>query len=260
MIKRAKELRAEARESLSGNWLIAVLAGLMASILGATGGFSFSFSFGSNNSGVENADGATAQEIITEAFEQLPDGVGTIFIALFATLFAVIAIISLVQFFIGPAAEIGYNKFNIDMVNGQDANFTTIFSGFKIFIKALGLRLFMILFTFLWMLLFFIPGIIAAYRYSMAPYIMAENPNIGIREAVNMSKQMMKGYKWRYFCLGLSFIGWAILCAFFTCGIGFLWLFPYMYAANAAFYRMVSANYNAQQTNVNVPYIPQSVN
>lgn len=259
MIKRAKELRAEARESLSGNWLIAVLAGLMAAILGATSGFSFSFSFGSSNSGVENADGATAQEIITEAFEQLPDGMGTIFIAAVAAIFSFAAIVSLVYMFIGPAAAIGYNRFNIDMVNGQGANFTTIFSGFKIFFKAFGLSLFMGLFTFLWALLFFIPGIIAAFRYSMAPYIMAENPNIGIREAVNMSKQMMKGYKWRYFCLGLSFIGWAILCVF-TCGIGVLWLNPYIYAANAAFYRMVSANYNAQQTNANVPYIPQSVN
>lgn len=93
----------------------------------------------------------------------------------------------------------------------------------------------MALFIWLWSLLFIVPGIIAAYRYRLAPYLMAENPNLGIREAVNMSKELMAGHKWRLFCLNLSFIGWGILSAL-TCGIGDLWLNPYIYAANAAFY------------------------
>lgn len=102
-------------------------------------------------------------------------------------------------------------------------------------LKAMGLNLFMALFIWLWSLLFIVPGIIAAYRYRLAPYLMAENPNLGIREAVNMSKELMAGNKWRLFCLHLSFIGWGILSAL-TCGIGDLWLNPYIYAANAAFY------------------------
>ena len=75
------------------------------------------------------------------------------------------------------------------------------------FLKAMGLNLFMALFIWLWSLLFIVPGIIAAYRYRLAPYLMAENPNLGIREAVNMSKELMAGHKWRLFCLNLSFIG-----------------------------------------------------
>ena len=50
-----------------------------------------------------------------------------------------------------------------------------------------------------------------------------------------MSKELMAGHKWRLFCLNLSFIGWGILSAL-TCGIGDLWLNPYIYAAKAAFY------------------------
>ena len=134
------------------------------------------------------------------------------------------------------ALEMGLNKYYIDLVaENRQGEVSVIFSRFDIFFKALGLNLFMALFIWLWTLLFIVPGIIAGYRYCLAPYLMAENPNLGIREAVNMSKELMAGHKWRLFCLNLSFIGWAILSAL-TCGIGDLWLSPYIYAANAAFY------------------------
>ena len=84
-----------------------------------------------------------------------------------------------------------------------------------------------------------IPGIIAAYRYSMATYIMAENPDMKAMEAIEASKQMMSGNKFRLFCLDLSFIGWDIL-GMITLGIGMLFVRPYQQAAKAAFYREVS--------------------
>lgn len=92
------------------------------------------------------------------------------------------------------------------------------------------------LFTFLWSLLFVIPGIIAAYRYSMATYIMAENPTIAPTEAIERSKALMDGRKGDLFCLDLSFFGWALLTVL-TAGIGALWLTPYMAVSRAAFYR-----------------------
>lgn len=134
--------------------------------------------------------------------------------SLFGSLIALV--LSIVVLLFSGALEMGLNKYYIDL-------------------KAMGLNLFMALFIWLWSLLFIVPGIIAAYRYRLAPYLMAENPNLGIREAVNMSKELMAGHKWRLFCLNLSFIGWGILSAL-TCGIGDLWLNPYIYAANAAFY------------------------
>ncbi len=95
------------------------------------------------------------------------------------------------------------------------------------------------IFVLLWTLLFIIPGIIASYSYAMAPFIMLENPNCGARCAISESKEMMRGNKWRLFCLDISFIGWIILSAF-TLGIGYLWLNPYMEVSRAAFYREIS--------------------
>ena len=56
---------------------------------------------------------------------------------------------------------------------------------------------------------------------------------------MKISKQMMKGNKWRLFCLQFSFIGWMILGTV-TMGIGFLWINPYMNAATTAFYDEIS--------------------
>ena len=66
-------------------------------------------------------------------------------------------------------------------------------------------------------------------------FILAEDSSIQPMEALRKSKQMMDGYKWKLFCLGLRFIGWFLL-AILTLGIGFLWLIPYMYISFAKFY------------------------
>lgn len=88
-------------------------------------------------------------------------------------------------------------------------------------------------------MLFVIPGIVAAYSYAMAPFIMLENPNCGARQALAESKEMMRGNRWRLFCLEISFVGWSIL-NLFTLGIGSLWLNPYVEVSRAAFYREIS--------------------
>ena len=76
---------------------------------------------------------------------------------------------------------------------------------------------------------------IVAISYSITFFIMADNPNIHPLKAIRKSKQMMYGYKWKFFCLCCRFIGWTYLCPF-TLGIGFLWLTPYIYVSMAKFY------------------------
>ena len=88
-------------------------------------------------------------------------------------------------------------------------------------------------------IVFIIPGIIAAYSYAMTGYILAEHPELTAGEAIDRSKQMMYGNRWRLFCLQFSFIGWDILSSL-SLGIGTLWLRPYKQAATAAFYRDIS--------------------
>lgn len=86
------------------------------------------------------------------------------------------------------------------------------------------------LFILLWSFVFIIPGIIKSYQYCMINYILAENPGIDRKRAFELSKAMTKGNKFRIFLFSLSFIGW-ILLSLLTCGIGLLFLAPYMEAA-----------------------------
>ena len=92
------------------------------------------------------------------------------------------------------------------------------------------------LYTFLWSLLFVIPGIVKAYEYRMIPYLLAENPNISEEEAFGRSRQMMDGQKWNVFVLDLSFIGWHILGVLTLGLVDVFWTQPYQEMTNAALY------------------------
>lgn len=114
------------------------------------------------------------------------------------------------------------------------------------------------LFTFLWSLLFIIPGIIKAYQYRMIPYILAEHPEMPCSEVFEKSKQMMQGQKWNAFVLDLSFIGWEIL-SLLTLGIlGIFYVDPYRCMTNAALYEALE--YGNAGSNVNSSAISISDN
>jgi len=140
----------------------------------------------------------------------------------------------------GPLA-IGLAIFSLSISRNQDTKLEQIFQGFNNFGTALGAYLLMVLFIILWMLLLIIPGIIASISYSMTFYILADDNSISAMDAIKKSKKMMYGYKWKYFCLGLRFFGWALLCIL-TLGIGFLWLMPYIQVSMAKFYDDIKAN------------------
>ena len=89
--------------------------------------------------------------------------------------------------------------------------------------------------VWLWSLLFVIPGIIKGFSYSMVYYIKADHPEYGWRECLEESEKMMKGYKFKYFLLNLSFIGW-ILLSIVTFGLSTFWVTAYMSTASTVFY------------------------
>ncbi len=91
------------------------------------------------------------------------------------------------------------------------------------------------LLNFLWYLLLIIPGIVKSYAYSQVPYLLADNPGIGYRRAVQLSNQMTRGHKFRIFVLDLSFIGW-ILLGMLALFVGVLFVLPYIYATKAELY------------------------
>ncbi len=134
----------------------------------------------------------------------------------------------------GPFA-LGLAIFALSLSRNQDAKLSQIFEGFQKYGVAFGAYILQLIFVLLWMILLIIPGIIAAIAYSQTYYILAEDDSIGPLQAITKSKEMMKGNKWKYFCLGLRFIGWGLLCIL-TLGIGYLWLAPYMMISYAKFY------------------------
>ena len=77
--------------------------------------------------------------------------------------------------------------------------------------------------------------IILAYAYCMVPYLLYDYPELSVREAMKISREMMRGHKWELFVLDLTFIGWIIL-SIFTLGLGILFVEPYQQAARSAFY------------------------
>jgi len=134
----------------------------------------------------------------------------------------------------GPFA-LGFTGYFLRRVRGEPIHLSNIFEGFYHILPSFLLTFLSGLFIGLWCLLLIVPGIIKALAYSMAFYIMRDNPAIEPLDAISKSQKMMKGYKWKLFCLQLSFIGWALLCAL-TLGIGSFWLYPYMSMSMANFY------------------------
>ncbi len=91
------------------------------------------------------------------------------------------------------------------------------------------------LYHWLWSLTI-VGGWIKGYSYLMVPYLAAENPDLKGGEAIRVSRQMMKGNKWRAFLLDCSFLGWHLL-SFLTLGlVDVLYANPYKAGARAELY------------------------
>lgn len=136
-----------------------------------------------------------------------------------------------------PLAVGVYNAFNALYVSSNPNVLSNSFGfGFRIYGRAVAGMLLVGIFTVLWSLLLVVPGIVKAYSYSLTPYILVDDPDISVREAIRKSQRLMQGQKFNLFWLELSFIGWHILCIL-TCGIGYLWFYPYYMTAHAAFYQ-----------------------
>lgn len=117
----------------------------------------------------------------------------------------------------------------------QISQLFTIYADLKYALKLIGVSIVVSIFVFLWSLLLIIPGIIKSLAYSQFFFLLRDHPEYSITEAITESRKIMTGYKWKYFLLNLSFIGWGIL-ALITLGIGFLWLIPYISTSLATFY------------------------
>ena len=240
---RSSEIKATAKEALKGNWFKAIFASFVASLFGAStisnNSFSFNFDFSLPDTTVPEENGSdavtTALNLVTEngSYEQAMAMLGVLVLA-FAAFMMIYGIVMLT---VGSAVSIGYSQFNLDLIDGIKPKIGTLFACFGQIGTAIRAKLLAALYIFLGFIFFIIPGIRMSFSYAMVNFVMAENPDMNAREALRESKRIMKGHKWRFFCLECSFILPILLCLFFTLGIGFIWLTPYMNASYAAFYR-----------------------
>jgi len=295
--KNAAYYRAKAREVLKPCYWYAVLAALIASLLGGvTSGVSVNvnFNFGSGNSSETNVQLDSFLHEFEEngfaAFEEVMP-----FLIIFISIFAVAMLFALLLYlFVGAPVALGYQRYNLHVVDGEGKKLDVLFRYFKVgYLKSVGARLLydlilaacalplaavsglllwgnrgaiMSLFRgdatpWAWASLALISLVIFAvslltallqtwlkYRYAFCFMILAEYPELSVVDAFRNSASLMRGKKWRFFCLQLSFLGWILLATFCTCGIGAIFLTPYREAANAAFYDEITNRTAAKET------------
>ena len=130
--------------------------------------------------------------------------------------------------------QVGIALYCLGVYKGTEVGFSTIFSrfnGFKpiLFMLLLGVAI------VLGLILFVVPGIIIALMYSQVFFILAEDPDVGVIEAFNLSNQMMKNNKWQLFMLNLEALFYLFI-GVFTLFIWWAWLIPRYSVAYSGFY------------------------
>ena len=246
-MKTAADFRAIARDALKGVWTMAVIIGIIASMLGGgnTGSSGPKVNFDLDDGHFSANVDVAGQTILSTDRHHNNSHSGTglrgVIAAIGLTLYAMIGALAMGVFFflLGSVIKIGYAQCNLDLIDRRQLSYSTLFLYFPEW-KTLAMTNFLrALYVFLWSLLLIIPGIMKSYSYAMVSYLLSENPQLTPQEALHRSAAMMDGNRMRLFSLHLSFIGWDLL-ATLTFGIGYLWLTPYKEAANAAFYRELS--------------------
>ena len=166
-----------------------------------------------------------------------------------STAFWLIRGLEILAMLVTPCLSLGMYKWLMDLLHGEEQPVNAVFSRMRLFFKAIGLQLLIILKVLLWtlpglavmiivmlpvlragttqaqldamaqvqgmsflpMLLMIVPGVIAALRYALSEYIMAEKPESKIRFCVSHSKELMKDQKKNLFFLLTSFLLWYLL-------------------------------------------------
>ena len=141
-----------------------------------------------------------------------------------------------VSIFVSGPLVVGTARFFLQ-TREYDTEFSVLFSGFNGSQYWSNIRTMIMkgIYITLWTFLLIIPGIVKAYEYYFVHYILAENPNISTKRALQLSKAMTDGYKWNIFVLELSFLGWYLLGAL-CFGVGVLFVAPYVEATMAELY------------------------
>lgn len=136
---------------------------------------------------------------------------------------------------VGLVLNGGYYIYCMGIRRGAEMPYATLADGLGVAGKLIWCAIQMSVKIFLWSMLFWIPGIIAVYRYRFAYYNILTDGSLTAGGAIRLSCQQTSGMKWQLFVLDLSFIGWSLLSAL-TMGLLNVWLTPYMTLCDLAYF------------------------
>ncbi len=258
------EIKRRGRETFFGSYWRCVLTGFIMLIV--TGGFSSinlnvnGFNSTNSMSGITESGGnmdissvfsTPDPEAVAETYNEIASELSSLgptlyfIIGVFVMLFLIVLIISFVisAFLLLPLSS-GCQKFFAESSRKRSYSISDIAYAFNSnYLNVVKTLFLMDIKIFLWTLLLIIPGVVKAYEYRMIPYIIADDPTMPSAEAFARSRQMMTGHKWHTFLYDLSFIGWIFL-SIFTCGLlAIFYVRPYMMAADAELYLVLSGEH-----------------
>lgn len=150
-------------------------------------------------------------------------------------------VISFLIYIVEMMLGAGMVIFALNVARRTDNSVGNLFDGFGQFLRIFGLYFMEGVFIFLWALLFVFPGIVAAYRYRLAIYLLLEHREMGIMDCIRESKRLMSGRKLELFVMDLSFLGWYLLAVIPFVGLVVnIYVTPYVETTRAGFYLAVT--------------------
>lgn len=153
-------------------------------------------------------------------------------------------VVSLAATLITMVLQYGYYGYCLELFRTGSSRVGKLFSAFPRVLQIVGTSIMVGVYTFLWLLLgiaiFAVFGVIGALipgldsevgvlvmlaliialmvfyiavllRYALVPYVVVDESSLGVFACIRRSKELMKGRKFKFFVLALSFVGWSIL-------------------------------------------------
>jgi len=139
---------------------------------------------------------------------------------------------------IGLVTSIGWTKILLRLVDGERPSHADLYAHHALLFKYLLAGVLYALAIIAGLILFIIPGFLAAVRYSMASFLVVDR-GMGPLEAMRKSAEITRGERWHLLVAGLVLAGFAVLGAI-ALFVGLLWTFPTAVVAAAFIYRRLS--------------------
>lgn len=130
---------------------------------------------------------------------------------LFAPRQELLLFVFLLFFLYTVAVSYGYSDWALRRLRGERPGWSAIFDRLEMAGKFILLELLTMLLVGVGLTFFLLPGLYFLYSLRMARYILLDNPQMSVLEAMGRSRLLSRGYKRQIFTLDLSFLGWVIL-------------------------------------------------